>query len=95
MSVLTALSLGVAAFVSIMLFLGALPKLIGMVTDPPRMKRIKQYFESAGCTEIEIKPWPNHYGVRFYKDGVKQYAKCRFNLRSGVIVWVGTAPVGL
>jgi hypothetical protein len=92
MKVLGALLLGCLVFVAFMLFLGALPKIIALLSDPPRIKRIRQFFEAAGCTEIEIKPWPNHYGVRYIKDGLKQYAKCRVNMKAGTIEWIGGAP---
>jgi hypothetical protein len=92
MKVLGALVLGCLAFAALMLFLGALPKLIAMLSDPPRIKRITEFFEAAGCTEIEVKPWPNHYGVKCIKGGVRRYAKCRVNIKSGTIEWIGGAP---
>jgi hypothetical protein len=95
MSIPVALLLGFGGFVALMLFLGALPKIIAAISDPPRMRHIRRHFESAGCSNIEIKPWPNHYGVHYIKDGARQYAKCRVDMKAGKIIWVGKSPVGL
>lgn len=92
MNVLGALLLGCLVFVGFMLLLGALPKIIASFSDPPRIERIRQFFEAAGCTGIEIKPWPNHYGVRYLKDGQKHYAKCRIDMKEGTMAWIGGAP---
>jgi hypothetical protein len=89
------LLLAFCGFIALMLFLGALPKIIARISDPPRMKRIQRYLESVGCTDIQIKPWPNHYGVHFTMDGKKLYAKCRVDVKADKIVWVGKPPVEL
>lgn len=95
MSVLAVLLLALCGFLALMFFLGALPRIIARISDPPRMRYIQQHFESAGCSDIQIKPWPNHYGVHFVKDGKKLYAKCRVDMKAGKIIWIGQAPAGL
>lgn len=52
------LLIGISAIVATMLLIGALPSLI---FDRPRIRRRRQYFLSAGCQNVEIKSWPNHY----------------------------------
>lgn len=92
MNVPGALLIGCGVFVAIALALGGLPTLLSAIADPPRIKRIRAFFESAGCVDIEIKPWPNHYGVRFIKDGARHYIKCRVEMKSGRMEWIGEAP---
>lgn len=92
MEVLRALLLGCLVFIAFALLLGGLPKLLAAIADPPRVKRIRQFFESAGCLDIAIKPWPNHYGVRYTKDGTRHYIKCRVEVKSGRMKWIGQAP---
>ena len=95
MSTLFVLLLAFCGFIALMLLLGALPRIIARISDPPRMEYIQRYFESAGCSDIRIKPWPNHYGVHFTKGSKKLYAKCRVDMKAGKIIWVGKAPIEL
>ena len=60
------------------------------VIDPRNMRKIRKYCEDCGLTDISIKPYPNHYGVRFKKDGNKKYCKC-FVVK-GEIQWKGSSP---
>jgi hypothetical protein len=77
-------------FVAVMAFLAFLPSLLSLVLDPFNSSRVKAYCERIGCTDIEIKAWPNHYGVKFKNNGIKHYAKCRvIGLK---IKWVGKNP---
>jgi hypothetical protein len=77
-------------FVAVMAFLAFLPSLLSLILDPINISRVKSYCEAIGCTDIEIKPWPNHYGVKFKNNGKKHYAKCR--VVGPKIRWVGKSP---
>lgn len=92
MEILKAFAIGVVIFVGIMLFLGALPKILSRISDPPRMKLIENYLAEHGCTEIEIKPYSAHYGVRYKRNGIKYYSKCLANLETKELEWVGKSP---
>ncbi|WP_417445544.1 hypothetical protein [Kangiella sp.] len=92
MEALKAITIGVVIFLGIMLILGALPKILSRISDPPRMKFIEEYFVEHGCTEIEIKPYSAHYGVRYRRNGTKYYSKCLANLKSNELEWVGKPP---
>ena len=91
-SIVLGLAISGALITLFVFFFASLPKLLGYMLDPPRIKRIREYFESAGCTILEIKPWSNHYGVRYIKDGEQLYAKCRVNMGKHTIEWVGKRP---
>ena len=60
-----------------MAFLAFLPFLLSLVLDPFNISKVKSYCETVGYTDIEIKVWPNHYGVKFKNNGKKHYVKCR------------------
>lgn len=92
MKIVGILALVAIGWLAIMVLLGHLPKILAAIYDPPRIKRIAQFFEASGCTVTEIKPWPSHFGAHYVRDGVKGYAKCRINIKSGIIGWVGGAP---
>ena len=81
---------GIGVFVGIMAALAFLPAVLGRILDPINIRRVKAHCEAAGCSGIEIKAWPNHYGVSFQKNGAKHYAKCRVVGRS--IKWKGKSP---
>lgn len=82
--------IGLGIFVGIMLLLAFLPTLLGWILDPWNTRRIKAYCETVGVTVLEIKPFPNHYGVSFEKNGKKEYAKC--SVVGAKIKWKGKAP---
>ena len=44
-----------------------LPALLAKVLDPLNAKRIRAYCAAVGVTDVEVQPFPNHYGVRFRK----------------------------
>lgn len=82
--------IGLGIFVGIMVFLAFLPTMLGWVLDPLNSRRIRSHCEAVGVAVLEIKPFPNHYGVSFETNGKKEYAKCRVVGRS--IKWKGKAP---
>ena len=77
----------VAATFLAMMFL---PLLLGKVLDPLNTKRIRSYCKHAGFTDVEIQPFPNHYGVHFRQNNKKHYAKCK--VVRGNVEWKGTLP---
>lgn len=93
MKLLTSLLVGVGIFVGIMAVLAMVPFALGRVLDPLNMWRIRMRCEAAGFTVVEIKAWPNHYGVSYQKEGKQHYAKCRVVGRN--IKWQGKIPEGL
>jgi len=79
-----------AIFAGGLLLLAYLPLLLGWVLDPLNMRKVRGECEKAGCTVVEIKPFPNHYGVTVQKNGQEYRTKCRVVL--GKIKWKGKAP---
>ena len=92
MEVFKGLIVGLIAFTILMLVLGYLPKLISKIYDPINMKCIRKCFLQHGCMDIEIKPFSGHYGVKYTRNGARQYAKCRPNVKEETIDWVGKKP---
>jgi hypothetical protein len=84
MSVLTILSIPV-----ILLGIIFLPSLLDLFVYPIHVMRIRARCRELGVAKVEIKAWPDHYGVSFHKDGQKLYAKCRVGRR---IEWMGRSP---
>lgn len=76
-----------AACLALMVFL---PALLAKVLDPLNAKRIRKYCAGVGVTEVEVKTFPNHYGVHFTKNDRKHYAKCI--VTKGEIRWRGPSP---
>ena len=67
-----------------------MPILLERVLDPINIKLIQKYCLEAGASDIQVTPYPNHYGVRFRKNNSKHYSKCTI---SGVkISWIGKSP---
>ena len=79
-----------AGTVIVLLLLAFLPNIVSRVMDPRNIKVIRAHCEAVGLSDVEIKLWPNHYGVSFRKNGKRHYAKCR--VARGVIKWKGKAP---
>ena len=67
-----------------------LPAILGKVIDPLNIRRIRKYCEEVGVTDVQVQPFPNHYGVHFRKDDRKHYAKCRVTW--GRVTWKGSSP---
>lgn len=67
-----------------------LPSILATVLDPLNARRIRSYCEGAGARDVEVKPFPNHYGVHFSKNDRKHYAKRK--IMRGKIVWKGPSP---
>lgn len=77
----------IAAFLAMIVFL---PTVLAKVLDPINAKRIRAYCAEAGVTDVEIQPFPNHYGVHFRKNDRKHYAKC--TVAGSRIKWKGMSP---
>lgn len=77
----------VAACSALVVFL---PALLAKVLDPLNANRIRKYCAGVGVTNVEVKPFPNHYGVHFTKNDRKHYAKCV--VAGGTIKWKGPSP---
>ena len=54
----------------------ALPAILGLVLDPLNIRRITRHLAATGATDIQVQPFPNHYGARYSRDGVQRYARC-------------------
>ncbi len=77
----------IAACIAIALFL---PSMLASILDPLNTRRIKSYCANVGVTDVQVRPFPNHYGVHFKKNDRKHYAKC--NVVRGKIKWTGPSP---
>jgi hypothetical protein len=80
----------VLGLIGLLALLAAIPTVLARTLDPLNSRRIRKYCESLGLTDIAIKPFPNHYGVHFIKDGQKLHAKCSVVGRK--IKWKGPSP---
>jgi hypothetical protein len=54
----------------------ALPAILEKVLDPLNARRITKHLASTGATDIVVKPFPNHDGANFNRNGTQRYAKC-------------------
>jgi hypothetical protein len=70
--------------------LAVLPALLAKMLDPLNARRIRRICAEAGATDVEVEPFPNHYGVHFMKNERKHYAKC--TVARGEIKWKGVSP---
>ena len=87
MSYLTWLLVSVGAFAA----LAFLPVVLGWILDPLNAWRIRRYCVARGFEPLDVKPFPNHYGVHYLRDGVKVYAKCKTRGLGG-IEWLSNEP---
>jgi len=71
-------------------FMAFSPAILARVLDPLNARRIRAYCAEVGVTDVEVQPFPNHYGVHFRKNEKKHYAKC--TLARGQIKWKGPSP---
>jgi hypothetical protein len=76
--------------VIVMMLIGALPRLWELVLDPRNSENIRDYFNDLDVTDVTIKPYPNHYGVRFSANGRRYYVRC--TVAGGKITWKGESP---
>ena len=90
MKILAGILIAVGIFFGLMVILAAVPSLLARVLDPINIKHIKTFCTEAGCTDIEVKAWPNHYGVTFRKNGTRHYVKC--NVVGRTIKWKDLDP---
>ena len=44
--------------------------------DRQETRAIRVYCTAHGCERVQVKVYPNHYGVTFYKAGRRFYGKC-------------------
>lgn len=77
----------IATFVGVLAYL---PLILARFLDPFNATRIRKYCAEVGVTDVEIQPFPNHYGVHFRKNDRKHYAKCRVSW--GKVTWKGPSP---
>lgn len=77
----------VAACLALLAFV---PSLLAKVLDPLNARRIRAHCAEAGATDVDVEPFPNHYGVHFVKNERKHYAKC--TVAGGKIKWKGSSP---
>jgi hypothetical protein len=87
MSYLTLLLILVGA-IAVLAFL---PVVLGWIIDPINAWRIRRFCVARGVEPLEVKPFPNHYGVHYLRGGVKVYAKCKPRGRGG-IEWLSNEP---
>jgi hypothetical protein len=80
----------ILGLIGLLALLAAVPTVMAWTLDPLNSRLIRKYCESFSLTDIEIKAFPNHYGVHFIKDGQKLYAKCSVVGRK--IKWKGPSP---
>jgi hypothetical protein len=66
-----------------------LPSILGVLIYPVNVCRIRSRCRKMDVSDVEIKAWPDHYGITFHKDGQKLYAKCTVGRR---IRWLGKSP---
>lgn len=77
-------------FVSALVFLVFFPAILSKVLDPINVRTIRKRLHQLGITDVEVKAWPNHYGVTCVKNGQKHYLKCVVTGRK--VEWKGTEP---
>jgi hypothetical protein len=70
--------------------LAALPTLLASVLDPHNAAIIRNYCAELGISQVTIRPFPNHYGIRFRIMGRSFYTRCRVS--RGEIQWKGKSP---
>jgi hypothetical protein len=84
-----------AYFIGAFVVMLVLAKPIGLLIDGWNAGIIRRHLVRLGIRlgilEAEVKPFPNHYGVRFSVNGQKYYAKCS-DLRWGALKWRGHVP---
>lgn len=64
-------------------FATALPVILEKVRDPLNIRRIKRHLAAKGASNIEVRPFPNHYGARYMLEGSLHYARC--NVKRGQV----------
>lgn len=77
----------------VFVLMGAFPWLLSLVWDTRNKRIIHAHCQALGFTDVEIKLWPNHYGVTFKREGQSHYAKCKVKRRQ--VQWLGKTPVFL
>jgi len=93
MEIVKTLLYAIGGFAAVMLLLAYIPSLLGLVIDPLNKRRIMAECQKAGREVTEIKPWPNHYGIKVKKHGDENYLKCRGAF--GKLTWKGKHPAQL
>ena len=78
---------GLGAFIVLYLLLPA----IGLLINPINSQAIRKHLEELGATDISVRPYRNHYGVRFTANGKSHYAKC-LAISRGTFKWKGQSP---
>ena len=70
-----------------------MPWILEKTLDPLNARRIRNYCAEIGITDVEVRPYPGHYGVHFKKGGAKRYAKCV--VTRGKLTWKGLSPADI
>jgi len=84
----------------LLLLLGSLALLIllvpiiGKLYDRWALLAARRYCEENGLEYIEVKAFPNHYGLYFRKDGKRLYASYDFE-RNRTITWKKGSPLDI
>ena len=60
--------------------MASLPMPLARFLDPFNIGRIRAYCAEVGATEVEVQPFPNHYGVRFTNESTQ--AQCQMHCGS-------------
>jgi hypothetical protein len=76
--------------VGALVFAAFIPLILEKILDPVNAGRIRDYCAKIGVTNVEVRAFPNHYGVHFEKNDKRHYAKCV--VTRGQISWKGLAP---
>jgi hypothetical protein len=85
--------IGIGCVAGFILLLAFLPTILAKIFDPPAIRRIEQECQEMGLSDVRVKPYSGHYGVRFRDAAGKAgYAKC--NVIKGVVRWEGKKPGG-
>jgi hypothetical protein len=71
-------------------FAATLPLILEKLLDPLNIRRITRHLSINGATDIEVKPFSNHYGARYIRDGAQHYAKC--NVKRGKVAVAEREP---
>lgn len=79
--------------VALFALIGALPSLLAKMVDPRNAEIIRVYCQGIGISEVTVRPFPNHYGVRFRADDRRFHARC--TVAGGKLRWKGKSPQDL
>lgn len=82
--------LPILCFVLAVVFLIFFPAILSKILDPINVRTIRKRLQSMGFTDVEVKAWPNHYGVKCVKNGQNHCLKCV--VMGHKVEWKGKEP---